>query len=272
MDGTPLELEISPMINTKQRCTSPKCPLRRVPHQVGQFSYGDGCFDPHVISMWVSRNDVDPNSGIPEFGSDPDFWAGNLRIPTTVQKWTAVALEEERIWKSGDVSAIKEFHRKYPQETVDAWRLSIKEFRRFHCFYERVPGSRHLQRDTLSENLRLGRPGRELWNNNFIAELPKVPITDLAEDDRECFVCKGVYEQDEAMTGQAEKAAKLNCSHVIGTECLSLLILKKTKDSGGFGHDSCPVCRRKIWKTPEVEVTEQPTGFTFVGPREQSDD
>ena len=190
MDGAALELAVDPNISTKQRCTARKCPLRHVPHPVGLFSYGYLDVGNPVPFSWVSRNDADPNTGIAKFNADPYFWGGNHRIPTSIRDWAAIIVKEEAVWRSGNPAAIKKFCKLYPRETIDGWRNSIKEFRRYHCGYELISLSRHLQRDILPENLRLGKPGSKSWINNFIAGLPKVPVTGFAEDDRECFVCK----------------------------------------------------------------------------------
>ena len=183
------------------------------------------------------------------------FWGGNSKIPSQIQEWTTIIIHEERVWQSGDSQRIEVFQRKYPRDVTDKMRASINAFRAYHCFYRPLyteaglaTMTSEIQEDVIPEHLRLEPPGSKAWVERFIPGLTKVAIQDLAADDRECGICKEVYE--EGISGNnvtPESAVKLPlCGHYFGSECIRLTLTKK--DEGGWGMHHCPVCRGEVYK------------------------
>lgn len=250
IDGNPLDLEsiegngAGPIISTKQRCTSPSCPLKDHAHPIGLFSY------PHIpklaVPAYATALRASPNRGIPEFYPDTNFWGGNDRIPRAIDAYAATILREEAVFRGGDRMAIESFRNKYPRGTMDSMREAVEAFRAFHCGYGMLSISKSLQLDQYPEHLRTGAAGSQLWVDTFIAGLPRVAIETLAEDDRECGICKGVYNEDVGTGGEIEKAVRLPCTLVLGAGCLAELLLEKK--CGGMGHHLCPLCRRHVYE------------------------
>ena len=188
--------------------------------------------------------------------SDKDqFWGGNSSIPSQVQEWTTVIIHEERLWQSGDSQAIEDFQKKYPTDVTDKMRASINAFRAYHCFYRPlntegclVTMISNIQEDIIPEHLRLEPPGSKAWVERLVPGLTKVAAQDLATDDRECGICKGVYEEGISGNGVSpESAVKLPlCGHYFGSECTRLILT--TKDEGGWGMRHCPICRGEVYK------------------------
>lgn len=66
-----------------------------------------------------------------------------------------------------------------------------------------------------------------------MGKLSQVDEQELAEDDRDRSLCKGIYEEDIRGNGTTtEVAVRLSSSHVFGYECLRLLLL--SKNEGGW--------------------------------------
>ena len=89
----------------------------------------------------------------------------------------------------------------------------------------------------------------------FITSLPTVDIDTLANDDRDCAICRGPYgEPGSMLNGDPEGAVKLPCSHVFGKLCLTVLLGPKPE---GWGQQLCPVCRQEVPLHPNMI----PSGF-----------
>lgn len=72
---------------------------------------------------------------------------------------------------------------------------------------------------------------------NFLASLPVVPITEIADDT--CGICWKTYQE----LAPVENAVKLPCGHVFSIRCLETLLGPKPD---GWEHKLCPMCRRDI--------------------------
>ena len=184
--------------------------------------------------MYVSCNPIE------KVHETDQFWVGNSQIPLQLSEWASTIIDEERVWQSGDSQAIKDFQTKYPRDVTDKMRILVNAFRAYHCFYRPlytetglVSTASNIQEDIIPEHLRLEPPGCKAWAERFVQGLNNVVIQDLANDDRECSLCKGVYEQDISGNGiTPESAVKLPlCGHVFGSECIRLSLT--TKDEGG---------------------------------------
>ena len=258
LDGSPLDLNgiegngAGPVICTKQRCTSPSCPLKDHAHPIGLFSYPQS-LEPAVPENAVALSAV-PNGLIPGFDSDTNFWGGNDKIPQSIQEYAATIVREETIFRAGHTSAIERFRENYPRERMDSMREAVEAFRALHCGYEVLSLDKSLQLDQYPEHLRIGTPGSKLWVDTFIAGLSRVAVETLAQDDRECGICRGVYGEDICTGGEIESAVRLPCSHVLGEGCLAKLLLKKS--CGGTGHSICPFCRTQVYE-PAMEIPEE---------------
>ena len=89
----------------------------------------------------------------------------------------------------------------------------------------------------------------------FVAALPTVNVDELAEDDRDCAICRGPYgEPGSMLDGEPEEAVKLPCTHVFGKSCLTVLLGPKPE---GWGQRLCPVCRQDVPLFPRMI----PSGF-----------
>ena len=89
----------------------------------------------------------------------------------------------------------------------------------------------------------------------FVASLPTIGVDGLADDDRECAICRGPYgELGSMLNGDPEGAVKLPCSHVFGKLCLTILLGPKPE---GWGQRLCPLCRQEVPLHPKMV----PSGF-----------
>ena len=80
----------------------------------------------------------------------------------------------------------------------------------------------------------------------FVDSLPKVAVDSLDVDERECGICREPY--GEVSASEPEEAVKLPCGHVLGKECLTVMI-------ASWRHQSCPLCRRTIALFPETPLS-----------------
>lgn len=250
MNGDALELGgdiLNGEVDTRQQCTAEECPLKAaVPHKVGLYS----------------RPGSYPASGIPlryTLSKDGDgrtqFWGGNSTIPSQIHHWTTIVSQEEWAYASRFYGNVKAFRERYSREATDKMRAGINAFRAYHCFYQ--PLSSRFQQDIIPSYLRLHPVGSKPWVDRFIQSLARVEVQDLAADDRQCALCKGVYEEEVSGNGIApELAVKLpKCGHVFGEECLGISLLKK--DEGGWGMHRCGVCRVEVYQIGATQGTRQ---------------
>ena len=78
----------------------------------------------------------------------------------------------------------------------------------------------------------------------FVGALPRVDVGSLADDDRDCAICRGPYGAPGSMlNGEPEGAVRLPCSHVFGELCVRVMLGPKPE---GWGQRLCPVCRREV--------------------------
>ena len=99
----------------------------------------------------------------------------------------------------------------------------------------------------------------------FIDSLPDVPLDSLAEDDRNCGICRGAYKQDPSLlNGSPETAMRLPCGHVFGELCLTVLLSPKPD---GWAHRLCPLCRALVpvlSKSPLGDILQAGRLFAVV--------
>ncbi|KAL8789701.1 MAG: hypothetical protein Q9195_006698 [Heterodermia aff. obscurata] len=161
------------------------------------------------------------------------FWCGNSVIRLQIREWTSIVLAEELILRTGDRLAIFNFRGLRSKLQCNKMRDAIIAIRTYHCFYKPHPTDSNIQEDIIPEHLRLEPGGSKPWLESFMGKLSKVDEQELAEDDRDCSLCKGIYEEDISGNGTTtEVAVRLPSSHVFGYECLRLLLL--SKDEGGW--------------------------------------
>ena len=87
---------------------------------------------------------------------------------------------------------------------------------------------------------------------HFIDSLPDVPLESLAEDDRNCGICRGAYNQDPSLlNGLPETVMRLPCGHVFGELCLTVLLSPKPE---GWEHRLCPLCRALVPVLPKTPL------------------
>jgi len=72
---------------------------------------------------------------------------------------------------------------------------------------------------------------------SFVSGLPKVPCTDLP--DNECSICREDFDASQA-TDDGEIPVRLPCGHIFGEKCLLAFL------SIGTTRHSCPMCRGKL--------------------------
>lgn len=73
---------------------------------------------------------------------------------------------------------------------------------------------------------------------SFTGSLKVVQIKDLAEEEQTCYICSQKYQYG---TG---KQLRLQCGHVFDADCLHIILGPKAE--GGWGHDACPSCNKKV--------------------------
>lgn len=82
----------------------------------------------------------------------------------------------------------------------------------------------------------------------LIQSLPGVPLSDLAEDDRSCGVCRGHYgERGNFLNDEPEEPVKLPCGHHFGKSCITVVL---SPEPAGWAHTCCPLCRQPIALLP----------------------
>ena len=80
----------------------------------------------------------------------------------------------------------------------------------------------------------------------FLNQLPCVGRGILGEEDQRCSICMEDYGTTQSATGIIERAVKLPCNHIMGSECISIWVSSPTK--GGSGNNTCPICRRVLFQ------------------------
>ena len=79
----------------------------------------------------------------------------------------------------------------------------------------------------------------------FLASLPKVGRGVLATEDQQCPVCMEEYGTMPSTTGIIERAVRLPCNHVLGSECISLWL---TPSPFRHSNNTCPLCRHTLFE------------------------
>lgn len=77
----------------------------------------------------------------------------------------------------------------------------------------------------------------------FVVGLPCVQLAHLGTEpeDHNCAVCLNKYGRQDHL--DKDIPAKLLCGHILGAECIKTWLKR---------HESCPLCRRKVFVRPEV--------------------
>ncbi len=85
---------------------------------------------------------------------------------------------------------------------------------------------------------------------SFIESLPNVGGGVLDKDNQKCCLCHEDYGTQPSTRGIIERPVQLPCSHILGSECITLWLT-------GQGN-SCPLCRRIFFpREPEGEEEEE---------------
>ena len=82
----------------------------------------------------------------------------------------------------------------------------------------------------------------------FLNQLPRVGRDVLEKEDQRCFICMEEYGSAPSKNGVIEHAVKLECGHIMGSECIAIWVLPTHK--GGSGNNTCPVCRHELFGEP----------------------
>ncbi|KAL9071981.1 MAG: hypothetical protein Q9161_003913 [Pseudevernia consocians] len=86
----------------------------------------------------------------------------------------------------------------------------------------------------------------------FLARLPKVGRGILAQEDQRCSICMEVYGTTPSASGIIERAVRLPCNHVIGSECISLWLTPSPSQRSS--NNTCPVCRYVLFEASSQET------------------
>lgn len=78
----------------------------------------------------------------------------------------------------------------------------------------------------------------------FLALLPKVGRGVLSKEDQRCTICMEEYGTTPSNNGIIERAVRLPCNHVVGSECISIWL---TPTPGQQNHNTCHVCRYEFF-------------------------
>ncbi|KAL9133198.1 MAG: hypothetical protein Q9175_005621 [Cornicularia normoerica] len=80
----------------------------------------------------------------------------------------------------------------------------------------------------------------------FIAQLPHVGRGILENEDQRCFICMENYGTTPSASCIIERAVKLPCNHIMGSECISIWVSAPAQ--GGGGNNTCPFCRHVLFQ------------------------
>lgn len=89
----------------------------------------------------------------------------------------------------------------------------------------------------------------------FLARLPKVRRGTLGKEDQNCSICMEDYGTVPCASGTIERAVRLPCNHVFGSECISIWF---TPTDGQRGHNTCPACRRVLFQMDPASTETGP--------------
>lgn len=89
----------------------------------------------------------------------------------------------------------------------------------------------------------------------FLAHLPQVSRAILGKEDQNCPICMEDYGTIPSASGIIERAVRLPCNHVVGSECISVWL---TPTHGQRGNNTCPVCRRVLFQIERVPTRTGP--------------
>ena len=79
---------------------------------------------------------------------------------------------------------------------------------------------------------------------SYLGSLEKVRVDRLPETDRACDICKQRYEACTEVNEYTPYRVRLHCGHIFDASCL--LEILTPKRNGGWGHDCCPRCRKRV--------------------------
>ncbi|CAD6567925.1 MAG: hypothetical protein ASARMPRED_001190 [Alectoria sarmentosa] len=79
----------------------------------------------------------------------------------------------------------------------------------------------------------------------FLSQLPYVGRGILGQEDQRCSICMEDYGTAPSASGIIERAVKLPCNHILGSECISIWLSAPAQ--GGGGNNTCPICRRVLF-------------------------
>lgn len=95
----------------------------------------------------------------------------------------------------------------------------------------------------------------------FLARLPNVGRGILAKEDQHCAICMEEYGTVPSASGIIERAVRLSCNHIVGSECISIWL---TTTSGQRRNSTCPVCRHVLYEVeqPRVDIDQEVSDHT----------
>ena len=99
----------------------------------------------------------------------------------------------------------------------------------------------------------------------FVAQLPRLPVSEINAEDQECPICREVFAADTremAQGGQVpEHPVRTPCNHIVGNQCLLRWLFG---EPGYPPHSTCPSCRGHL------EIPRSPESRPWVYSRPQA--
>lgn len=82
----------------------------------------------------------------------------------------------------------------------------------------------------------------------FCDQLPRVGRGVLDKENQQCPICMSDYGTTPSESGVIERAVRLPCKHIIGSECISIWL---TQSGGATENNTCPFCRHVLFEIPQ---------------------
>ena len=98
----------------------------------------------------------------------------------------------------------------------------------------------------------------------YLQKLSTINISDLPAGS-ECIICQDPYGTASDTNIQTEHAVRLECDHIVGSECISKWLLER-------GKNSCPYCRRELFPLLASESDDESDEELDEDMDEDSDD
>ena len=88
----------------------------------------------------------------------------------------------------------------------------------------------------------------------FLHQLPRVRRGVLGKSDQRCFICMEDYGTVPSANGIIERAVRLPCGHIMGSECIAIWV-SSTAGAGKKNNNTCPVCRHVLFENEHLPMS-----------------